>query len=106
MMEFIDRERELAFLEEKWKDQRAQLIILWRKRRIGKTELVKQFITDKPHVYFLSESTSDFEQLKGFPFAMGQFFKESLLETRGFGQWEEGFRCIKEKDKRFKNMGR
>jgi len=78
-MEFIDREKELAFLEEKWKDQRAQLIILWGKRRIGKTELVKQFIKDKLHVYFLSESTSELEQLRRFSFAIGQFFKEPLL---------------------------
>jgi len=80
-MEFIDREKELAFLEGKWKDQGPQLIILWGKRRIGKTELVKQFIKDKPHVYFLSESTSELEQLRRFSFAMGQFFKEPLLTT-------------------------
>jgi AAA+ ATPase superfamily predicted ATPase len=101
MMEFIDREKELAFLEEKWKDQKAQLIILWGKRRIGKTELVKQFIKDKPHVYFLSESTSELEQVKRFSFTIGQFFKEPLLETRGFGEWEESFKYIKEKNKRF-----
>lgn len=100
-MEFINREKELAFLEGKWKEQRAQLIVLWGKRRIGKTELVKQFIKDKPHVYFLAESTSELEQLKRFSFAIGQFFKESLLETRGFGEWEESFRYVKEKNQRF-----
>lgn len=100
-MEFIDREKELAFLEEKWRERGAQLIILWGKRRVGKTELVKRFIKDKPHVYFLSESTSEFEQLKRFSFAIGQFFKESLLETRGFGEWEESFKYIKEKNQRF-----
>jgi AAA+ ATPase superfamily predicted ATPase len=100
-LEFINREKELAFLEGKWKEQRAQLIVLWGKRRIGKTELVKQFIKDKPHVYFLAESTSELEQLKRFSFAIGQFFKESLLETRGFGEWEESFRYVKEKNQRF-----
>jgi hypothetical protein len=100
-LEFINREKELAFLEGKWKEQRAQLIVLWGKRRIGKTELVKQFIKDKSHVYFLSESTSELEQLKRFSFAIGQFFKESLLETRGFGEWEESFRYVKEKNERF-----
>lgn len=100
-MEFINREKELAFLEGKWKEQRAQLIVLWGKRRIGKTELVKQFIKDKPHVYFLSESTSELDQLKRFSSAIGYFFKESLLETRGFGEWEESFRYVKEKNQRF-----
>ena len=77
-MEFINRERELAFLEEKWKEPNAQLIVLWGKRRIGKTELVKQFIKDKPYVYFLSESTSDPEQLRKVSLAIGEFFNESL----------------------------
>ncbi len=80
---------------------KAQLIILWGKRRVGKTELVKQFIKEKPHVYFLSESTNEPEQLRRFSLAIGQFFKEPLLETRGFGRWEEGFKYIKEKNQRF-----
>ncbi len=100
-MEFVNREKELDFLHEKWRERGAQLIILWGKRRIGKTELVKQFIKDKPHIYFLSESTSELEQLKRFSFAIGQFFKESLLETRGFGEWEESFKYVKEKGQRF-----
>lgn len=99
-MKFINREKELAFLEEKWSEKKSQLIILWGKRRIGKTELVKQFIKDKLHIYFLSESTGESEQLRRFSSAVGQFFEESLLETRGFGGWEEGFRYVKEKNPR------
>jgi AAA+ ATPase superfamily predicted ATPase len=98
---FIDRENELAFLEKKWEESNAQMIVLWGKRRVGKTELVKQFIENKPHVYFLAESTHEREQLKRFSFALGEFFKESLLATRGFENWEESFRYIKEKNKKF-----
>ena len=100
-MVFINREKELEFLEERWKDGTPQFIVIWGKRRVGKTELVKQFIKDKPHIYFLSESTSEREQLKRFSFSIGNFFKEPLLLTRGFATWEESFRYIKEKDKRF-----
>jgi AAA+ ATPase superfamily predicted ATPase len=63
---FIDREKEIAFLEKKYKDSRPQFIILWGKRRVGKTELVKHFIKNKPHIYFLAESTHEKEQLKRF----------------------------------------
>jgi AAA+ ATPase superfamily predicted ATPase len=58
-MPFFDRHKELAFLENKWNKPEAQFIVLWGKRRVGKTELVKQFMRDKPHLYFLSDSTSD-----------------------------------------------
>jgi hypothetical protein len=100
-MEFIDRMEELAFLEEKWLEPEPQLIILWGKRRVGKTELVKQFIKDKPHVYFLSESTNEREQLFRFSQALGQFFREPLLRTRGFAGWEESFGYVKEKNQKF-----
>lgn len=100
-MTFIDREKEMAFLEERWQEPGSQLIVLWGKRRVGKTELVKQFISDKPHVYFLSENTNDKEQLHRFSLALGRFFQEPLLETRGFAGWEESFAYVKAKNKRF-----
>jgi hypothetical protein len=100
-MKFINRERELSFLESKYAEDRSQFVILWGKRRVGKTELVKQFVRDKPHVYFLSESTSEQEQLIRFSKAIGHFFGEPLLETRGFSSWEESFQYVKAKKERF-----
>ena len=100
-MPFIDREDELRFLAEKWEDPKAQLIVLWGKRRVGKTELVKQFIADKRSVYFLAESTSEKEQLQRFSQALGRFFEEPLLQTRGFASWEEAFSYLKAKKERF-----
>jgi len=100
-MAFIDRVNELAFLESKYAEDRSQFIVLWGKRRVGKTELVKQFVRNKPHVYFLSESTNEQEQLIRFSKAVGQFFGEPLLGTRGFSSWEEGFQYIKAQKKRF-----
>jgi AAA+ ATPase superfamily predicted ATPase len=100
-MAFIDREREIAFLEERWREPKAQFVVIWGKRRVGKTELVKQFVADKPHVYFLAESTSEKEQLHRFSQVLGRFFKEPLLETRGFAGWEESFQYVRTKNERF-----
>jgi len=100
-MNFINRKEELSFIESKYQGKNAQFIILWGKRRVGKTELVKQFVRNKPHVYFLSESTSEKEQLSRFSKSIGQFFDEPLLETRGFTSWEESFQYVKAKKKRF-----
>lgn len=100
-MTFINREQELSFLEETWQGSKAQFVVLWGKRRVGKTELVKQFIADKPHLYFLSESTHDREQLARFSAAVGRFFQEPLLTTRGFSGWEESFAYIRDKRKKF-----
>ncbi len=98
---FVNREKELTFLERKWKEPKAQMIVLWGKRRIGKTETTKQFLQDKPHIYYLADSTHEKEQLRRFSSAVGEFFNEPLLLTRGFSSWDESFRYLKEKKKRF-----
>ena len=100
-MPFIDRVTELQFLDTKWLSGKAELLVLWGKRRVGKTELVKQFIHGKPSIYFMAESTGEKEQLYRFSKAIGQFFHEPLLETRGFSQWEEAFIYLKSKKERF-----
>ncbi|MBI5197426.1 MAG: ATP-binding protein [Nitrospirae bacterium] len=91
-MDFINREKKWAFLESKRQERGGQFIVLWGKRRVGKTGLVKQFMRGKPHVYFLFESANEPEQMRRFSSAIGRFFKEPLLETRGFAGWEESFR--------------
>ena len=43
-MPFVNREQELKMLNEKWQSNVAQFFIIYGKRRVGKTELIKQFI--------------------------------------------------------------
>ncbi|WP_456326337.1 ATP-binding protein [Palaeococcus sp. (in: euryarchaeotes)] len=54
ILKFIDREDELEALEKLYTQDRAHLILIYGRRRIGKTELIKQFIKDKPSFYFLT----------------------------------------------------
>jgi len=54
ILKFIDREGELKALEELYTQNKAHLILIYGRRRIGKTELIKQFIKDKPSFYFLT----------------------------------------------------
>jgi len=48
----IDRERELRFIVEKFNIKSSQLIILWGRRRVGKTYLLKEFCSRHPAIYF------------------------------------------------------
>lgn len=50
---FVDRERELAKLQEEYKSPGFRLTVLYGRRRVGKTTLLKEYMTDKPHIYFL-----------------------------------------------------
>jgi len=73
-MEFIDRKREIAFLQAAFKSKRSEFIVIYGKRRVGKTELVKQFFKDIPHIYFLADKTSEKEQLRGLSEKAGLLF--------------------------------
>ncbi len=47
---FIDREEETKILEEEWNKNHGRLIILYGRRRIGKTRLITEFSKDKPGI--------------------------------------------------------
>ncbi|MCI7624464.1 MAG: hypothetical protein MSS54_09150 [Clostridiales bacterium] len=50
---FIGREAELKFLNDKYNDNGGQLIVLYGRRRVGKTETLREFCKGKPHVFSL-----------------------------------------------------
>lgn len=95
MMKFIDRERELGALEKFWQEKEAQLIVIYGKRRIGKTELIKQFIKRRPHIYFLAQKINEHENLKLLGESVGEFFGDDILARSGFENWKWFFEYLK-----------
>ena len=61
---FVDRNEELKLLNKNWKKNEAQFIVIYGRRRIGKTELIKQFIKNKNGIYFLGRLESKKDQLE------------------------------------------
>ena len=97
-MKFINRDTELAFLNSKWQEGKANFIIIYGKRRVGKTALIKQFIKEKPAIYFLADKRSALEHMKELGRIMGSFFNDSLIKEHGFTGWLEVFRYLKERN--------
>jgi len=94
-MKFIDRERELGALEKFWQEREAQLIVIYGRRRIGKTELIKQFIKRKSHIYFLAQRINEHENLKLLGESVGEFFGDDILIRSGFENWQEFFEYLR-----------
>lgn len=97
---FIDREKELDFLERLWNNNEPQLIVIYGKRRVGKTELIKQFIKDKPHIYFLAQKISENDNLKILGKIVGDFFNDKILQISGFQSWQVFFEYLRDKIKK------
>lgn len=91
---FIGREAELRFLEDKYNEGRGQLIVLYGRRRVGKTETLREFCKDKPHVFFSCTQSTDKVQLARFS---KQLLKENIPAKNyvsEFDDWEKAFRAI------------
>ena len=50
---FVDREAELDKLQEEYESPGLRFTVLYGRRRVGKTTLIKEYVSDKPHIYFL-----------------------------------------------------
>ena len=69
---FVNRERELQVLEERYASGQAELIILYGRRRVGKTALLRKFCRDKPHIFYTADLASEGEHLAEFSRLMAQ----------------------------------
>jgi uncharacterized protein len=88
---FINRETELAFLEQVYATPGAQLVILYGRRRIGKTALLRMFSQGKPAIYYMATRLPETQQLKELGEIIGSFFKDSFLAETGFKEWRQVF---------------
>ena len=49
---FIGRERELAALNKLYSSDKFEFVVIYGRRRVGKTALINQFIGEKRSIYF------------------------------------------------------
>ena len=63
---FIGREEELNFLEDRYNSADGQLVVLYGRRRVGKTELLRQFCQDKEHIFYTCTEIIDEKQLEAW----------------------------------------
>jgi len=97
---FINRKRELKSLQDFWKNQNSQLVVIYGKRRVGKTELIKKFIEEKPAIYFLSDNLPESMNLKFLGRVVGEFFEDNFLAENGFRDWYQFFQYLKDNVKK------
>lgn len=93
---FIGRKKELQFLEDEYAQDRASLVILYGRRRIGKTTLIKQFIQEKNAFYFVATEESERENRRNFQHAVSEFTQTPLLKKDVLLEWDEIFSVLKE----------
>lgn len=91
---FIDREAELSELERLYASGRAEMFVLYGRRRVGKTELLRQFCAEKQHLFFIATLSSDAHQLAAFSQQVWAFTHPEVSEGFTFPSWEAAFRAL------------
>lgn len=91
---FVGRETELQFLNDKYKEKKGQLIVLYGRRRVGKTETLREFCKGKRHIFFSCTQSTDRVQLARFS---KQILREDIPAKQyitEFPDWEKAFSAI------------
>ncbi|HNZ04091.1 MAG TPA: ATP-binding protein [Myxococcota bacterium] len=93
-MPFYNRIEELKFLEGQTGSDRAAMIVLYGRRRTGKTSLLRHFAQDRRSLFFVADQTSVSDQLAAFSRVALAALGEPGLEGTVFSSWEAALRFV------------
>lgn len=93
-MQFINRKQELEFLKRKYTSDTSELILIYGRRRIGKTELLNEFSKNTRSFYFLGRAESKKDTLHRFNLFLAESFNDMSIARSPFANWDELFEYI------------
>jgi AAA+ ATPase superfamily predicted ATPase len=91
---FIDREAELGVLEEQFRRKAPSFVVLYGRRRVGKTALISRFIQGKKALYFLATEESEVQNCNAFRLEASDFSGNELLKYSRLDDWLLIFRTL------------
>jgi AAA+ ATPase superfamily predicted ATPase len=93
----IDREEELNFLNRLYASGKPQLVIIYGRRRIGKTFLIKNFIKGKKSIYYLATKEGEEAQAREISRVFADFFNDAALAIAQFTRYSQVFEYLAKK---------
>ena len=98
MNSFIGRQKELAALDQMWSSDRSQFLILYGRRRVGKTALLTHWIrtTGRRALYWVAIPDSALAQLRSFSQAVYNFAYPDTPAPESFtyASWEQAWQEV------------
>lgn len=90
---FVGRMNELDILSEKYNSDKAELVVIYGRRRIGKTALIREFLKGKPHIFYSAVQVTDAIQLEKASAIVTDYYSEKIYSHK-FSDWENLFQFI------------
>ncbi len=91
MNNFINRNNELQQLETEFQRPGASLIVLYGRRRLGKTALLREFAAEKRHCYFMADRAAEFDLRRSLAITMAAALDEPTLARSSYDSWYDLF---------------
>ena len=92
-MKFIGRKTELEKLNSEYEHDGA-FVVVYGRRRVGKTTLIKEFIKDKTAFYFLATEELESQSMKRLAGVIGRTTNNGLIQKASFTDWLDLFQII------------
>ena len=94
MKNFVDREQEMETLLNEYERSGSSLVVLYGRRRVGKTTLISEFIKDKNALFFLASEESETQNCAAFKEKAADFIDNDLLRNADVKSWDTIFKTI------------
>lgn len=94
MERFVDRVEEMDVLQSEYERDGSSLVIVYGRRRVGKTTLISEFIKDKPALFFLASEESEAQNRQDFKARAAEFINSDLLRLADVKSWDAIFKAI------------
>lgn len=92
-MNFLGREKEILVLEKEYARD-GGFVVIYGRRRIGKTTLIKQFIKSKTAFYFLATKEVESQSMKRFAGVIARTTGNSVMQQAAFSDWLDLFQAV------------
>ena len=93
MNKFIGRNSELETLEQEFQRD-SGFVVIYGRRRVGKTRLIKEFIKGKNAFYFLATKEVESQSMKRFAGVIARTTKNQTISKVAFNDWLDLFQVI------------
>lgn len=94
MKQFVDRELEMETLQNEYDRDGSALVVLYGRRRVGKTTLISEFIKDKKALFFLASEEAEAQNRNAFKEKVAEFINSDLLRGADIKSWDVLFKAI------------
>ncbi len=94
MVKFVDREMEMDTLQGEYERSGSALVVMYGRRRVGKTTLISEFIKDKKALFFLASEESEAQNRTAFKDKAADFTGNALLKDADIKSWDTIFKAI------------